>query len=128
MKKKMKSLILTGALAACLAATPNFASADSPYNTQLGPLQSKYIAEEVIWADASIRGNQQPVYSGGRCGVEYRVVNSGGATVDFGQRYGVGEFTLSLDLNSTGAKLRLKAKNLYADLVNTVKIWGTWLD
>lgn len=128
-RRKMKSLLISGALATCIAVVPNGASADySSYNTTIPPLQYKYIAEEEIWADASLSGNQQPVYSGGRCGVQYSVVGSGSATIGFGTRYGVGEFSLSFDLNSASAKLRLKAKNLYADIVNTVKIWGTWID
>ncbi|MEN8698445.1 hypothetical protein [Bacillus infantis] len=129
MKKKLKSVLVAATLATSISVVvPQAASADSPYSTTLGPLQSKYIAEEVIWADATVSGNQQPVYSGGKCGVEYSAVNSAGATVDRGMRYGIGEFDLALDINGLGVKIRLKAKNVYADLVNTVKIFGDWLD
>ncbi|MBE3568792.1 MULTISPECIES: hypothetical protein [Bacillus] len=46
MRRKMKSLLISGALATCIAVVPNGASADySSYNTTIPPLQYKYIAE-----------------------------------------------------------------------------------
>lgn len=129
MKKKMKKFVLTTAMITSLAILPTGAFADTSYNTELAGGQSKTIATEAIWADSHIIGAQSPVYSGGLCGVRYAVKNSAGAEVDFGQRYGIGEFRIDFESNNGfGGNFSITAKNIYVDLVNKVKIWGTWFD